>query len=164
MPAVYPPMLLYHQCKCQPRDGGKACLSIIMQIVVSCGPQERFSRVPRCLWWKNSLITAALDICYLWLLMLKDKGRLLHAAAKKKRATTERCQRNDFIPILWRRKGGSTTNKNGVSTTNREIASWDDFFSLKVQGEINKSRKSEPICQSNSAMHIIARNDELKNK
>lgn len=85
---------------------------------------------------ENSLLTAALDVCYLWLLMLKDEGRLLQAAAKKKRATTARCQVNDFIPRLWKRKGRFTTNKNGVSTTIRKITSWDDFLSLKVQREI----------------------------
>lgn len=94
---------------------------------------------------ENSLITAALDVCYLWLLKLKDEGRLLQAAAKKKRAATERFQVNDFIPRLWRRKWGFTTNKNGVSTTNREITSWDDFFSLKVQGEIQNLENQNPF-------------------
>ena len=53
-----------------------------------------------------------------------NKGRLLQAATKKKRATTEKWQeKNDFVPRLRRRKGlegDPRANRNGVITTNRE--------------------------------------------
>lgn len=60
VPAVHPTLLLYHHCKCQPRERGKEHLSIIMKIVVTLMTPGKVLKATQGS-VKNGLITAALD-------------------------------------------------------------------------------------------------------